>query len=112
MDPDESVSRGAAICGVVTNFQENKGSAALANKVNLRLNDVTPLPIGVSCRLGKRDDVMSVIVEQNSLLPCQRIKTYTTSCDKQTVIEFEVSCTAFWRRKLLKLIETLFDEGL
>ena len=81
MNPDEFVSTGAALCGV---------HIVEEDRLAIQLNDVTPLPIGVSSRHGQIHDYMSVVVPQNSLLPCVKSGNYYTVDDFQSSVTFKV----------------------
>jgi len=50
------------------------------------LLDVTPLSLGIA-KLG---DMMSVILEKNSQLPCMAEKTYYSVVDGQTEAKVEI----------------------
>ena len=76
INPDESVSAGAAIQGGVLS-----GSVQ-----DLLLLDVTPLSLGISTA----GDVMSVLIERNTTIPTNRKEVYTTSEDNQSRATIQV----------------------
>ena len=72
MDIDEAVSNGACV-----------QAAIIKDKIDLDLVDVVALDLGVECE----GDHMSVLVQANSELPCEKTRQYTTVVDNQTEVD-------------------------
>ena len=80
INPDEAVAYGAAVqAAVITGKQSEKME-------NLLLLDVVPLSLGVEMQGG----VMAVVVPRNTPIPTIKKKTFTTTEDRQTVVEFPI----------------------
>lgn len=76
VNPDEVVSLGAAVQGDVLD-EENS---------DIVLVDVTPHSLGVKVKGGKFEP----IIEQNTRIPTEEAKTFTTAKDNQTSVDIEV----------------------
>jgi heat shock 70kDa protein 1/2/6/8 len=80
INPDEAVAYGAAVqAAVITGKQSEKME-------NLLLLDVVPLSLGVEMQGG----VMAVVVPRNTAIPTIKKKTFTTTEDRQTTVEFPI----------------------
>jgi heat shock 70kDa protein 1/2/6/8 len=71
INPDEAVSVGAAIQGYIIANRDD----AFSDSVTLM--DVTPLSLGVEVIGG----VMDVLIERNTMIPCEKVKLYSTDTD-------------------------------
>lgn len=78
INPDEAVALGAAVQGGVLNKHESVD--------NLVLLDVTPLSLGIATM----NDVFSVLIEKNSLIPAKKSQVYSTAEDNQSTVTIEV----------------------
>jgi len=74
--PDESVALGAAI----------QGSALVDDKQEMVLLDVTPHALGIMTQGGNFEE----LIPQNTTVPTQRAKIFTTSRDNQTAVKIVV----------------------
>jgi len=71
--PDESVALGAAI----------QGSALVDDKQEMVLLDVTPHALGIMTQGGYFEE----LIPQNTTVPTQRAKIFTTGRDNQTAVK-------------------------
>ncbi|MFC6277186.1 molecular chaperone DnaK [Psittacicella hinzii] len=78
INPDEAVALGAAVQGAVLSKNENVK--------DLLLLDVTPLSLGIATM----NDVMSVLIEKNTLIPNKKSQVYSTAEDNQPAVQIEV----------------------
>ena len=76
INPDEVVALGAAI----------HGEALLAQSTRTYLLDVTPL----SLKLGIVGGVTETIIERNTPVPIEAMRTFTTVCDYQESVEVRI----------------------
>jgi molecular chaperone DnaK len=74
--PDESVALGAGI----------QGSALVDDKQEMVLLDVTPHALGIMTQGGNFEE----LIPQNTTVPTQRAKIFTTSRDNQTAVKIVV----------------------
>ncbi len=74
--PDESVALGAAI----------QGAALVDDKQEMVLLDVTPHALGIMTQGGNFEE----LIPQNTTVPTQRAKIFTTSRDNQTAVKIVV----------------------
>ncbi len=93
MNPDECVAMGAAIQGVVS-VTESAGAAAapsLVGGADIVVRDVTSHSLGVRALSADRKKyVNSILIPRNTLIPCERKKTFATNEDNQSRVEIEV----------------------
>lgn len=93
MNPDECVAMGAAIQGVVS-VTESAGAAAapsLMGGADIVVRDVTSHSLGVRALSADRKKyVNSILIPRNTLIPCERKKTFATNEDNQSRVEIEV----------------------
>lgn len=80
INPDEAVAYGAAVQAAVIMGKQNEKTE------NLLLLDVVPLSLGVEMQGG----VMAVVVPRNTPIPTIKKKTFTTTEDRQTIVEFPI----------------------
>ncbi|KAL6639294.1 hypothetical protein ACP70R_023024 [Stipagrostis hirtigluma subsp. patula] len=88
INPDEAVAFGAAI--KAASLSTHNG-----NKVrDLLMLDVTPLSLGIwvtTIGIEAYDrDVMSVVIQRNTVIPTRKVKNFTTLCDYQLSIRIKV----------------------
>lgn len=72
VNPDEAVAIGAAIQGAILNKEEGVGDVVLL--------DVNPLNLGIRVE----SDLMAVIVEGNTTIPCKKTTTFSNAADMQS----------------------------
>jgi len=93
MNPDECVAMGAAIQGVVS-VTESEGAFAapsLVGGTDIVVRDVTSHSLGVRALSADRKKyVNSVLIPRNTVIPCERKKTFATNEDNQSRVEIEV----------------------
>jgi len=78
LNPDEAVAYGAAFhAAMLSGVKRNR---------ELVIRDVTPLSLGIELNNGK----MCIVIPKNTTLPTKKLKTLTTSSDKQTDVLFTV----------------------
>merc|ERR1719261_2128449 len=80
INPDEAVAYGAAVQGAIL------AGTRLSKSTELLLIDVTPLSLGIETE-GKHH---SVIIPQNTAVPCVKESTYTTTENYQEAIDVRV----------------------
>lgn len=80
INPDEAISVGAAIQGHMIATQSD------AFGQNLSLMDVTPLTLGVEVMGG----IMDIVVDRNTVIPCEVSKLYSTDTDDVTSVSIKV----------------------
>jgi molecular chaperone DnaK len=93
MNPDECVALGAAIQGVVSVVESSGPSAAppLVGGADIVVRDVTSHSTGVKALSSDRKRyVNSILIPRNTLIPCERRKTFATNEDNQSRVEIEV----------------------
>jgi heat shock 70kDa protein 1/2/6/8 len=73
INPDEAVAVGAAIQGYIIAHRDQDD--AFSDSVTLM--DVTPLSLGVEVIGG----VMDILIKRNTMIPCDKIKLYSTDTD-------------------------------
>ena len=71
INPDEAVSIGAAVQGYYLANRDDAFSSSVT------LMDVTPLSLGVEVIGG----VMDILIKRNTMIPCEKIKKYSTDTD-------------------------------
>ncbi len=76
VNPDEVVAIGAAVLG-----------SSLKGEINVQLNDVIPITIG----MASYDGTMTPIIKRNTKIPCKKTDIFTTSFDNQDKIEVKVT---------------------
>ncbi|CAF0736919.1 unnamed protein product [Adineta steineri] len=80
INPDEAVAYGAAIQAAILTKNKSK------QLKKVLLFDVTSHSLGIE----SADDVMTVVVERNTILPLKRIHTFTTSVDFQQCVAIKL----------------------
>merc|ERR1719261_70936 len=80
INPDEAVAYGAAVQGAILS------GTRLSKSTELLLIDVTPLSLGIETE-GRHH---SVIIPQNTAVPCVKESTYTTTENYQEAIDVRV----------------------
>ncbi|RIY32573.1 molecular chaperone DnaK [Psittacicella melopsittaci] len=100
INPDEAVALGAAVQGAVLSKNDNvKG---------LLLLDVTPLSLGIATM----NDVFSVLIEKNTLIPNKKSQVYSTAEDNQPAVQIEVYQGERSRASDNKLLGKFVLEGI
>jgi heat shock protein 1/8 len=80
VNPDEAVAHGAAVqAAILSGNDKQLGSDIL-------LIDVTPLSLGIETSGG----VMTNIIDRNSTIPCQKMKTFSTYADNQPAVTIRI----------------------
>jgi L1 cell adhesion molecule like protein len=79
INPDEAVAYGAAIQAALL-------SDGIKSVPNLILQDVTPLSLGTSID----EDIMSVVIPRNTLIPVKKKAVYYTCEDDQSSVKIDV----------------------
>ena len=79
VNPDEAVAKGAAMMAAILNGQ-------LAGGINIELNDVTPLSLGVRVVTGK----LNVMIPRNTRIPTKFNKLYYTNKDNQNSVDVKI----------------------
>ncbi|KAK7295728.1 hypothetical protein RJT34_18640 [Clitoria ternatea] len=79
INPDETVAYGAAVQAALL-------SEGIKNVPNLVLLDVTPLSLGI----GKKGDLMSVVIPRNTTIPVKKKQRCVTSIDNQSAVSIKV----------------------
>jgi molecular chaperone DnaK len=93
MNPDECVAMGAAIQGVVSITESEGPSAAppLVGGADIVVRDVTSHSLGVKALSADRKRyVNSILIPRNTVIPCERKKTFATNDDNQSRVEIEI----------------------
>jgi molecular chaperone DnaK len=93
MNPDECVAMGAAIQGVVSVTESEGPSAAppLVGGADIVVRDVTSHSLGVRALSADRKKyVNSILIPRNTIIPCERRKTFATNEANQARVEIEV----------------------
>jgi molecular chaperone DnaK len=93
MNPDECVAMGAAIQGVVSVAESEGPSAAppLVGGADIVVRDVASHSLGVRALSADRKKyVNSILIPRNTVIPCERKKTFATNEDNQSRVEIEV----------------------
>lgn len=93
MNPDECVAMGAAIQGVVSVTESDGPSAApaLVGGADIVVIDVTSHSLGVKAlSTDRKKYVNSILIPRNTVIPCERKKTFATNEDNQSRVEIEV----------------------
>lgn len=75
LNPDEAVACGAAIQAVIMDGKSE-------NTLDLVLVDVTPLSLGI----GTLGNVMTKLIERNTVIPASATKVFSTTVDNQTQV--------------------------
>ena len=79
-NPDEIVACGAAIQAAILSDNGNKKTEALV------IHDTTSMSLGIKL-IG---DIMSNLIERNTIIPVKKCDTYVSTADNQTVMSIEV----------------------
>lgn len=93
MNPDECVAMGAAIQAVVSIIETEGASAAppLVGGADIVVRDVSSHSLGVKALASDRKRyVNSILIPRNTVIPCERKKTFSTNEDNQSRVDIEV----------------------
>ena len=93
MNPDECVAMGAAIQAVVSVIETDGASAAppLVGGADIVVRDVSSHSLGVKALAPDRKKyVNSILIPRNTVIPCERKKSFATNEDNQSRVEIEV----------------------
>lgn len=92
MNPDECVAMGAAIQGVISLAESgNAGVPPLVGGADIVVRDVTSHSYGVKALAADRKRyVNSILIPANTVIPCERKKSYATNEDNQSRVEIEI----------------------
>lgn len=86
INPDEAVAYGAAVQAALLSEEGKKSEILQA----VHLVDVTPLSLGIRSNIGDTRNLMSIIIEKNTKIPCKNMDRYITVFDNQTRVMIDI----------------------